>query len=60
MADGTITETLLGIHTPLRAGQLKILRAKALENGAVQPDDPTVGISVALDWEPGAHHEIEL
>lgn len=58
--DGTITETLLGITTPLRAGQLKIIRGKVLDNGAVQPDDPTVGVSVALDWEPGYHHEIEL
>lgn len=60
LADGSITETLLGVGTPLRAGQLKIFRAKVLDNGAVQPDDPTVGVSVALDWEPGNHHEIEL
>ena len=60
MEDGTVTETILGVSTPLRAGQLKINTAKALPNGAVQPGDPTVGVSVTLDWEPGSQHEIEL
>lgn len=59
-ADGKTTETLLGLFTPLKAGQLKIIKGKVLDNGAVQPDDPTVGVSIALDWEPGSHHEIEL
>ena len=60
LADGTVTETKLGVTKPLRAGQLKIIKVKALPNGAVQPDDPEVAVSIALDWQAGQEHEIEL
>ncbi len=60
LPDGTVTETKLGVKKPLRAGQLKIFKAKALSNGSVQPDDPEVAVSVALDWQAGMESEIEL
>ncbi|MBP5505584.1 MAG: hypothetical protein J6X89_05740 [Bacteroidales bacterium] len=60
LEDGTVTETKLSVTKPLRAGQLKVFKAKALFNGAVQPDDPEVGVSVALDWQTGQTHEIPL
>lgn len=60
LPDGTVTETILGVFTPLRAGQYKIIRAKAYPNGSLVPGDPTVGVSVTVDWTPGSEHEYEL
>lgn len=52
-SDGTITETILGIREPLRAGQLKIVKCWIGDNGIVHPENPEVGTSVTLDWKPG-------
>jgi len=60
LADGTVTETKLGVTKPLRAGQLKVFKVKALNNGAVQPEDPDIAVSVEIDWQAGQQHEIEL
>lgn len=60
LPDGTVTETKLGSKKPLRAGQLKVFKAKALTNGAVQPDDPDLAVSVALDWQTGIDQTIDL
>ena len=60
LKDGTVTETKLSVSKPLRAGQLKVFKVKALNNGAVQPDDPDVGVSFALDWQAGMDHTIDL
>lgn len=60
LADGTVTETILGVTKPLRPGQLKVIKAKAHDNGSVQPGDPTIGFSVTLDWKKGLSGEIEL
>ena len=37
-----------------------ILKAKVLPDGSVQPHDPTVGMSVVLDWGEGIGGDIEL
>jgi len=58
--DGTLTETIFDIYTPLRAGQLKILKVYIDENGIVRTNDPTVGVSVTLDWNEGGHHDVPL
>ena len=58
--DGTITETVLSVREPLRAGQLKIIRARIGHNGTVETDDQTVGVSVTLDWQPGGEYYPEL
>lgn len=58
--DGSITETVLGINKPLRPGGLKILKAKVQDTGIVTTDDPTVGVSVTLDWQDAGHHIIDL
>jgi len=60
LPDGTVTETKLGVSKPLRAGQFKIIKVKALPNGSVQPDDPDVAMSFELDWQEGQDHEIDL
>ena len=51
--DGSVTETVLGVREPLRAGQLMIIKAMILDNGSVVTDLPEVGVSVTLDWKPG-------
>lgn len=58
--DGTITETILGIREPLRAGQLKIVRVRVGDNGAIESEAPEVGVSVTLDWKPGSTYHPEL
>ena len=56
-ADGKTTESKLYINLPLRAGQLKVLKAKVRNDGAIATDDQEVAVSVTLDWTPGGHHE---
>lgn len=58
--DGTITETILGIKEPLRAGQLKIVKVRVVDNGVIEADAPEVGASVTLDWKPGSIYHPEL
>lgn len=58
--DGTITETILGIKEPLRAGQLKIVKVRVGDSGAIETDAPEVGASVTLDWKPGGIYHPEL
>lgn len=60
LPDGTVTETVLGVTQALQAGELRVIKVKALENGAVQPGDPTVGVSVTLDWGSGMEHHVDL
>lgn len=58
--DDTITETTLDIIEPLQAGELKIIKASLDSDGAVRPYDPTVGVSVALNWSGGGSYDPEL
>ncbi len=58
--DGTITETKLSVRHPLLPSELDILKAKVYNNGALEPGDHTVGVSVTVDWEPGMDHEVIL
>ena len=58
--DGSVTQTILGIHRPLRAGQLMIIKGHLTSDGAVETHDPTVGVSVTLDWSPGHSETVPL
>ncbi len=60
LEDGTITESRIGFIQPLRAGQLRIIRARIGHDGIVVTDDTSVGVSVTLDWNQGGSHEIPL
>ena len=60
MEDGTVTESILGVKEPLRAGELKILKGKVVGNGSILPEDPTVAMSVTLDWGSGMEIPIDL
>ena len=57
--DGKITESILSVKEQLPAGYLKIIRA-GLDDGKVETEDQTVGVSVTLDWTPGINQEIPL
>lgn len=60
LTDGKVTESVLGVKKPLRAGQLKIIHAKVYENGGLEPDEPEVAVSITLDWKEAGHHEVPL
>lgn len=55
--DDSVTETILDISEPLKAGDLKIIKGALDDDGAVRPYDPTVGVSVVLDWNKGPSYE---
>ena len=48
-----ITETILPLKVPLRAGELKIIKCKIGENGEIIPDNSEISTSVTLNWQPG-------
>ena len=62
MPDGKITESVVYVTAPLEAGKVKIIKGKIYGNGALVPDkgDPTVGVTVQLDWSPGMEHQVIL
>ena len=62
MPDGTITESVVYVTAPLEAGKVKIIKGKIYGNGALVPEkgDPTVGVTVQVDWSPGMEHEVIL
>ena len=59
-ADGTLTRTVLSIREQLSAGELRIIKARLLDNGGLSPDTPDVGVNVALDWKPGNTYTPEI
>ena len=56
----SVTESVVRIREPLRAGQLKIVKVRLADNGTIESEDPTVGVSVTLDWQPGGTYTPEL
>ena len=58
--DGTVTETILSLKQPLRAGELKILNARMMDDGSVTTTASEVGVSVTLDWHEGGTYNPEL
>ena len=59
-ADGSITESKLFVRKPLRAGQLKVIKARVRPNGEVDSQDQTVGVSVVTNWNSGGTYTPEL
>lgn len=60
LRDGSVTKSTLNVYSPLHAAQLKAVKGTVHANGSTSTEDPLVGASVALDWEPGKEHDIEL
>ena len=58
--DGSVTETVLKIDEPLKAGNLKIIKGSVDDEGAIRPYDSKVGASVTLDWNEGGSYNPDL
>ena len=58
--DGNITETILDIDEPLKAGNLKIIKGELDADGAVRPYNSTVGVSVTLNWNSAGDYVTPL
>lgn len=58
--NGSYTLTVLRLHEPLKAGNLKIIKAKIGDDGSVDPDAKDIGVSVQLDWKPGNDFNIDI
>ena len=58
--DGKVTETVLDIKEPLKAGDLKIIKGDLDDDAAVRPYNSRVGVSVTLDWNSGGEYEWEM
>lgn len=59
-SDGSTTETLLGIHKPLRPGQLMVLKVYVNDEGIICSDDLEIGISITPHWNQGIEYNHEL
>lgn len=57
LPDGTVTRSVLSVRKPLRAGQMKVIRARMTGTGGIETDDNTVAVSVMLNWKEGGHYE---
>lgn len=55
-----ITETILRLKRPLRAGQLMIIKGWLDHQGIFYTTDTNVGVSVTLDWNKNNEHEVPL
>ena len=60
LADGTVTESVLGVRKPLLAGWFKILHAHVYPDGTLEPGEPEVAVSVTLDWKEDGQYEVPL
>lgn len=60
LTDGTITENVLSIYEPLKAGNVEIYKSKIDEKGVLLIADSQVGVSVTLDWKPGGQYNPDL
>lgn len=58
--DDSVTETVLDISEPLKAGDLRIIKGELDDDGAVRPYNSTVGVSVTLDWNDGGTYNPNL
>lgn len=58
LASGSITKTEVSVTTPLEAGALRVIEGTVYPDGSLISEDPTVGISITMDWTPGLDHQI--
>ena len=49
----SITETILPLKVPLRAGEFKIIKCRIGDQGEIVPDNSEITTSVTLHWQPG-------
>ena len=53
LSDGKITENLLYVKEPLKAGNLEIIKGKLHEDGTITVENQEVGVSANVEWTPG-------
>jgi len=57
--DGKITENILTVNKPLKAGTLEIIKVYMRDDGTLVPvQNAMVGVSVTLDWKEGGTHDV--
>lgn len=54
LPSGSITENLLYIKVPLKAGNLEIIKGKLRNDGTIVVENQEVGVSANLEWTPGS------
>ena len=59
-AEVPITETILHVKKPIRAGELIIIKCQVRDDASVTTVNQNVGVSVTLDWKPGGVYHPEL
>lgn len=60
LADGTITESIISIQSPLLPEHLRVVKMKLKTDGGLEAVTGDVGVSVTLDWKEGGTYEPEL
>lgn len=60
LPDGTITENIISIQSPLLPEHLRVVKMKLKDDGGLQAVTGDVGVSVKLDWKQGGTFEPEL
>ncbi len=60
LASGEVTKNELYVRSPLRAGELKVLKIRLNDRGEAVADEREVGVSVTLDWKPGGDFDVEM
>lgn len=51
--DGSVTRTLINVHEPIEAGQVKVIILDMNPDGSVNSTNAEVSTSVTLDWKEG-------
>lgn len=59
-ASGSVTRSVLTSYQPLLAEQVLIVHVKLEPNGTPDPTDPTIGVSVTLNWNQGGQYNPEF
>ncbi len=60
LLNGKYTLTTLTVKEPLKAGQLKIIKAMVKEDGSLTTETRNVGATVKLDWKPGGNYDGDI
>jgi hypothetical protein len=60
LENGTVTESILNVREPQRAGQFRIIKGYLGDSGEVKTENQTVGVSVTLNWNDGGNHDVDL
>lgn len=58
--DGSVTATKLSMMQPIRAGQLKIVKAYIDDDGSLKTSDASVAVSVQLNWNDNMTEDVDL